>query len=1211
MLTLSSVQTLNHLTKFYDFFLENEDTSNANKMKALIKKTYLEEYTITFCGHYSAGKSSLINYLLKTDVLPSSPIPTTANIVRLRSGEMLVKAITHDGQTFIYQDVGSKKEWQALCKNSSEIKEMEISLPDVNLPASTIIIDTPGIDSTDEAHFLASNSSIHLSDIIFYVVDYNHIQSEVNFSFTKQLKENGKEFVLIINQMDKHKEDEISLETLKRSVNESFSAFSIKPTCIFFISVKEKNWPFNELKEVQLYIHEKIMDKMKLLPNTTEQSFNYILNDHQFFMENKKQKQLEKVSVYLENEEIQKLDKMEQNYRELIVRVSSIEKDFLQTTANLEKEMLLLIQNAYIMPYQNRELAKQYLAALQKDFRIGLFSTKQKKEIEKNKRLNLFTKELVSTAQLRIMSPLILFFEQYKSSFESANTNVEVIKKLVNYQVPIDSKILQKNVNKHAVFSETYIIHYCEEIENYIKGSIKKQALIWLDQIKQAHKKTIEQKIIEINKKTQHFSNKINAKKQQDEIMANYHQWEQQLTYLSHRVDDQSTNFLSLVKEPIKSNNKSFFPFSAKASEIKNNGTDSKKQKKQPLSKESVEKIINDLQVLCYSLKEVTGFKHFAARIGKSIDTVQTKQYTICLFGAFSAGKSSFANALIDYPLLPVSPNPTTSSINRIVPVDHLHPHGSVEINWKTEEEIWMEVKEHLQIFQLEASSLQASIPIMKNLIKQQNDRFSVSIRYFDAFLKGYKENKSLLGKKIMVKSEMLEKYVANEMNACFIKIIDVFFDCELTRKGITLIDTPGGDSINSRHTAVSFDYIKEADCILYLSYYHHSFSKADENFLLQLGRIKQALEKDKMFFIINAIDLADLNTELEEVKQYMEQELKRYGFHHPRISSVSSMYYKKENYRHYMEEFQEKLLFFLHDEWMSIMVQSARQDGLDAITLLQKWLEQTKRNTTEKKNEIKRLLTEKLLILSIIKQDDDQYLQELMNKEIDEQLFYLQQRVFFRFYDFAKEAFHPSVLTGHDKKRELQDALQLFLQSFSYEFEQELRATSLRLEHYFKQTRKAFFKTLQQKVTNENTEMMLSIEDNKNSGSISFHAPFRKLDSNLFKEALLFYKNPKSFFEHNGRKYLLEELQKTVKFYSDAFLIEETERLQAYYRIVGEKETERVYNDIFLQITEYYDGKQALLTESENSEIVEMILDKVNRKGFLKGENEIKANNK
>ena len=44
-----------------------------------IKKVYKNQFTTSFVGHFSAGKSTLINLLLEQDILPSSPVPTTSN----------------------------------------------------------------------------------------------------------------------------------------------------------------------------------------------------------------------------------------------------------------------------------------------------------------------------------------------------------------------------------------------------------------------------------------------------------------------------------------------------------------------------------------------------------------------------------------------------------------------------------------------------------------------------------------------------------------------------------------------------------------------------------------------------------------------------------------------------------------------------------------------------------------------------------------------------------------------------------------------------------------------------------------------------------------------------------------------------------------------------------------------------------------------------
>ena len=127
-----------------------------------------------------------------------------------------------------------------------------------------------------------------------------------------------------------------------------------------------------------------------------------------------------------------------------------------------------------------------------------------------------------------------------------------------------------------------------------------------------------------------------------------------------------------------------------------------------------------------------------------------------------------------------------------------------------------------------------------------------------------------------LLKSEQEEfvKFVAEEDRSCFVESIDFYYDCELTRKGITLVDTPGADSINARHTDVAFEYIRNADAILFITYYNHAFARADREFLVQLGRVKDAFELDKMFFVVNAIDLASDEEEAEAVKTFVGDEL-------------------------------------------------------------------------------------------------------------------------------------------------------------------------------------------------------------------------------------------------------------------------------------------------------------------------------------------------
>src|SRR5699024_5027236 len=160
---------------------------------------------------------------------------------------------------------------------------------------------------------------------------------------------------------------------------------------------------------------------------------------------------------------------------------------------------------------------------------------------------------------------------------------------------------------------------------------------------------------------------------------------------------------------------------------------------------------------------------------------------------------------------------------------------------------------------------------------------------YLRAMVKGYDARKGNLGQELTISLDEFASFIVDEEKACYIEIVDLYYDCDLTRKGITIVDTPGADSVNARHTNVSFDYIKHADAILYVTYYNHAISSADRDFLMQLGRVKEAFELDKMFFIVNASDLAQSEQDLKLVLDYVKNQLLELGIRFPKIFPVSS----------------------------------------------------------------------------------------------------------------------------------------------------------------------------------------------------------------------------------------------------------------------------------------------------------------------------------
>lgn len=106
----------------------------------------------------------------------------------------------------------------------------------------------------------------------------------------------------------------------------------------------------------------------------------------------------------------------------------------------------------------------------------------------------------------------------------------------------------------------------------------------------------------------------------------------------------------------------------------------------------------------------VPGMQAQAQAMLDRADRLTANRFTVALFGAFSAGKSSFANALMGDLVLPVSPNPTTAAINKIMPPTDERPHGTVRVVLKEREAIEQDVIRSLAVFGLVASDLDGAL---------------------------------------------------------------------------------------------------------------------------------------------------------------------------------------------------------------------------------------------------------------------------------------------------------------------------------------------------------------------------------------------------------------------------------------------------------------------------------------------------------------------
>ncbi|MEW8972452.1 MAG: dynamin family protein, partial [Mesobacillus sp.] len=563
---------------------------------------------------------------------------------------------------------------------------------------------------------------------------------------------------------------------------------------------------------------------------------------------------------------------------------------------------------------------------------------------------------------------------------------------------------------------------------------------------------------------------------------------------------------------------------------------------------------------------------------------LKEREFTVALFGAFSAGKSSFANALVGERILPVSPNPTTAAINKIKPVTTEHPHGTVIVKIKNADEMMKELDRSLGLFGKNTSDFERAIDQI-NTLQFEDSGYSAAEKthysFLKAFAKGFSDFKNSFGEMLSVDQESFRGYVAEEEKSCFVEWIEVYYDCELTREGITLVDTPGADSINARHTGVAFDYIKNSDAILFVTYYNHAFSKADREFLIQLGRVKDTFELDKMFFIVNAVDLANSEEERSDVLEYVEDQLVQYGIRKPHLFPVSSLnglnakLEEKNGGDLLFNQFERSFYSFIANDLMNMAVESAEAKWRQAVNVIEEMIRSAEEDKAARADKRRNLLSQKEEMLRVLSEKKQSVLDERLIQESDELTYYIRQRVFIRFGDFFREAFNPALLKddGRNMRKALESALEELIESIGYDLAQEMRATSLRAEAFMIRVLKEFQEALTGELLKINSSVSISATENGPLNGIDFETAYKDIDRTKFRKTLGMFKNPKSFFEKNEKKLMADELEKLLHGPAGDYLEKENARMKHHYLPELEREFAKVQKDFSEQITEYFEG--------------------------------------
>lgn len=1185
------------LSRLEVWYLERDARESARKMRNLREKGLSEELTMAICGHFSAGKSSLMNELCGSSVLPSGPLPTTANIAALRDGSprmVLTPVNEADGESEKPLLAGSLESLdQALneiCRDGTKYERVSIWEDIPLLRQGGVLLDTPGVDSGEEAHALATKSALHLADVVFYVMDYNHVQSGSNLSFARSIAEWGKPLYLIINQIDKHQEAEQSFEHYRLSVEQAFSVWGISPAGIFYVSLKERDHLHNELSEFKELVAGLLERKEALLEFSIACSMQHEAQQFRRRLQEAAEEEHQELAA-LEGDEGETADQLRQKLKELELESSFGQGEPLEGTVRQKwiAELDRLLANSYLMTAELRESAEKYLEGRQTRGKSRFWPFRDKSNQERQRREEDLLGRLNEQVKAQLDWHVRDMLRKLGQAWELWTAEWEV--RLEQELPQVEAFWLEAQAKDGAVLSGEYTLHYTSGLAAEITGRYRRAALALAEGLLAELAPRLAEEQAQVAARHAELAERVRAAERleaqraaasatSEQLDALLGAWTPLPAGLLPKAGAGGRRGVAALPRPAAQRQPQAPPPRA-AGAARPAPTD-------PVGRQRLHAAAAQLAAAAEALAPYPAFGSGVRELRARAAQLREGRITLALFGAFSAGKSSFANALLGELVLPVSPHPTTAAITRIVAPPTGRAHKEACIAFKSAETMQADLAHSYEALQLgpwRANRWRGEVAGLKpkNIPAAGRPHYS----FLKAAASQWEAHEGKLGTQQLSDMEGFAAYAAEEGKACFVESMDLYYSCPLTEQGLTIVDTPGADSIHARHTGVTFEYMKQCDALLYVTYYNHAFSRVDRQFLSHLGRVKGSFALDKMFFIVNAADLASSSEELDQVTGYVRGGLISAGVAEPQVFALSSKLArlaKEQGDASLLDTsglavFEQAFYAFINRQLSNLALESASRELLTVLAQAREWQLALDHSWGHREEKLARLQQDTEVVLAFTAKLSSEIRISELRQETAELLFHARNRLKLSAGDLFQEFFHPSLLSQESGPRATSFGASFhgWLSQLSIELERELQATSLRLEKKCETLMSSQIREGIEQLTQQLEEPPVFITEHRHRWDTPSLIK-RRLEHSL-KPAHYdsYFKNPKLFFEGGGRQKLRQALEQPFADVLQDVMEEAGQELVAYYAQGYSERLGEITTSIEAQWNEWMTGIQAL----------------------------------
>lgn len=893
-------------------------------------------------------------------------------------------------------------------RQNVDVESVEINFPSNKFNNGFTLQDTPGVDSNVATHQSSTEQFMYTSNILFYTVDYNHVQSALNFKFMRRINEVGIPIVFVINQIDKHNEDEISFDTFKSRVEKSIKDWDIELTDTYYVSKFEH--PENQINELSDYLVQ--MDNHReSVEDYVNRTIDFITEAQLAYIQNEIQDIIDTLDIEEEDFE-QAYMKFQQNQE--VSEEAQLLNDSDKLLNYLKQKRKDILDNAYIMTHDMREQLRSYLESKSEDFKVGgLFNKKKKKEEEQEQRLNQATDALQDKVNQQIRQPL----REDMSFLTRFINDSEVNNQILNQDYLIKPSLISDLYQPQTSISNTYVLTFSDEVVKALNKHIEHESNpIFKDAVNHAQASELT---TEDNEDKQEYEKFIELKNLRESLTTHNYQH-----YYIH-LDDSLDKLIGRTEANFELKEENSTAYHHKHEQVNQDEAETANQ----VDIQNALQVVEDVPLFDRTKKDIKDTMH---RLNNQI----TK---IGVFGTFSAGKSSLINALLGGQYLVSSPNPTTAATTEL-------SYGEEsQITLKSSEQLLDEVNNVLEYYNASYDSLESFINSDLKKLKTQLEKNQLA--FIDAIEKHYDMYLDMLneGEVHTVSQEDVKKWSAEDEYATFVKTVHLNLPLEWL-KGKIIVDSLGLHSNNQRHTNETELILTSSDLILYVSYFNHSFTDNDKAFIEHMKAMNQLNENQAFKMVINAVDLAENEDDLNAVRDYVADALGQVNLH-SEIFSVSSRKSLKEGDQG-IDQLRDSVQRFADVESKTILEQQM-------VHQIQQMNDSYKEMIEEFHNNKEQIQARQEKLLNI--KDQDRLNSQLINttsqhtnNEVDEQIYHLNNRLNLQLLDEVKSVYNSQMTQNSDFNEEKKISTKTYLDQIHQRLYLEQSLITERIKKYF-----------------------------------------------------------------------------------------------------------------------------------------------------------------